>query len=74
MRKHWLVLAHSDFQKPIRLSQATDLVDEAEADCIATDWVQELKEPWAYVYELRRVYRPHPKEPTKEAEIVYVDA
>jgi len=73
MRKHWLVLRHSDFQRPIRLSQATDLVDEAQADDYATQSIRAGGENWAYVYELKRVYKPHPKEPTKEAEIVYVD-
>ena len=74
MRKHWLVLSHSDFTRPINLSQATDLLTcDAEADDIATECIRQDREPWAYVYELKRVYLPHPKEPTKEAEIVFVD-
>ena len=71
MRKHWLVLSHSDFQGT--LSQATDLLCcDGDADAEATEFIRD-GEPWAYVYELKRVYLPHPKEPTKEAEIVYVD-
>jgi len=73
VRKHWLVLSHSDFLSPLGLSQATDLLTcEAEADSDATDCIKQ-GEDWAYVYELKRVYLPHPKEPTKDVEVVYVD-
>ena len=73
MRKHWLVLSHSDFLRPLWLSQATDLLtSDGEADADATECVR-AGEAWAYVYELKRVYLPHPKEPTKDAETVYVD-
>lgn len=72
MRKHYLVLADSDFGRPITLSRSTDRLDcEAEADYEASKCV-EPDEP-VYVYELKRVYTARPKEPTKDVEVVYVD-
>lgn len=75
MRKKYLVLARSDFGRPITLSHSTDLVDcEAEGDNTASECAEDLggEEP-VYLFELKRVYITRPKEPTKEVETVYVD-
>lgn len=73
MRKQYLVLDEDDFGRLITLSRSTDLLScEGEADNEATCNIMEGSR-MTYVFELKQVYAPRPKEPTKEVEVVYVD-
>jgi hypothetical protein len=73
VNKLYLVLADSDFGGSLSLSRVDDLlISESEADCEATEEVQDGARE-VLLFELKRAYRPRPKDGQRQVEVIYVD-